>query len=600
MVCFRALSLVVQINSTTRPQTTSLFVTSYTVSYTRGSAVGAKVTQRSVHSPRPGADYLKGDTHQSVVQSGGPSLEHQLSSDTLAQSGACLSLCKCTGFDSWHDGKMYQKSSNVSLLFPSDELMAGGLDVVSVLDLKRTLDPAMFKEDSSVPSRLFEDILRQEYPLTVRVKDIRPAVSVGDNYSGQLHRVTLEVLEDTKVTEQRHLVVKTLPQSETMLRYMEEGGTFARETRMYRDTLPAMTRVLRGTPLSPQYYPSPIPNTVIMQDLAAEGYKMADRLRGLDYAHCVATIRALARFHGASVALLRDSPHALDEYRTTVFVERYRHLMEEFTGRRIIRMASVVEGWPGYERFGDKLRNLGAVVFDKLVTLTEERPGALLVLNHNDLWVNNLMFKRSTDGHIDVRFLDFQLCRVTCAVFDLHHLFGTSASAEVRDGKLDAVLSEYHSELSRVLRSVGCEDKVTSLQQLRAEMDEKELYYLYITSTLLSVILDPESVSEVPNVDNADRNPTFRQIFQKVLLDYERKADKFPNPFENSLNLAPVDTQALFPLRSWYRAIRTASLHLAAINRQATLPAQVMVPSNPSRLAPSRSILLLYTATDVI
>lgn len=45
------------------------------------------------------------------------------------------------------------------------------------------------------------------------------------------------------------------------------------------------------------------PLCLIMEDLAALGFRMVDRQAGLDRAHCMLAIRGLAKFHASSVAL---------------------------------------------------------------------------------------------------------------------------------------------------------------------------------------------------------------------------------------------------------------------------------------------------------
>lgn len=45
------------------------------------------------------------------------------------------------------------------------------------------------------------------------------------------------------------------------------------------------------------------PSSLVLEDLAPLGYRMADRLVGLDLEHCRLAMRNLAKFHASSVAV---------------------------------------------------------------------------------------------------------------------------------------------------------------------------------------------------------------------------------------------------------------------------------------------------------
>jgi hypothetical protein len=59
----------------------------------------------------------------------------------------------------------------------------------------------------------------------------------------------------------------------------------------------------------------------VLQDLCADGFKMAERRQGLDLTHCLLVMRMLARFHAASVVLHDREPHELSVYDKIFFSE---------------------------------------------------------------------------------------------------------------------------------------------------------------------------------------------------------------------------------------------------------------------------------------
>ena len=52
----------------------------------------------------------------------------------------------------------------------------------------------------------------------------------------------------------------------------------------------------------------------MLEDLCAEGFKMADRRQGLDLAHCLLIMRQVAMFHAASVVLHDKDPQSMAIY----------------------------------------------------------------------------------------------------------------------------------------------------------------------------------------------------------------------------------------------------------------------------------------------
>jgi hypothetical protein len=63
------------------------------------------------------------------------------------------------------------------------------------------------------------------------------------------------------------------------------------------------------------------PGTIVMEDLCAQGFKMAERRQGLDLSHCLLVMHLLARFHAASVVLHDRDPETMSLYDKNLFCD---------------------------------------------------------------------------------------------------------------------------------------------------------------------------------------------------------------------------------------------------------------------------------------
>jgi thiamine kinase-like enzyme len=86
-----------------------------------------------------------------------------------------------------------------------------------------------------------------------------------------------------------------------------------------------------------------------------------------------------------------------------------------------------VEKWgPEWETIASKLKNFGQTMISKGIELYKRDDRSFNVFNHNDVWINNLMYKYENARVKDVLLLDYQLSCWGSPAIDLNYfLYGS-------------------------------------------------------------------------------------------------------------------------------------------------------------------------------
>lgn len=138
--------------------------------------------------------------------------------------------------------------------------------------------------------------------------------------------------------------------------------------------------------------------TIVMQDLKAQGFKMADRTRGLDFKHSLLVMKQIGRYHAASVVLQEKKPENFVCFLEGLYGSEAFETSGYFFSKGTTNLAQEVAKWPHFkERFSKKLLNLADNAYTKFLDSLKRCEEEFNVLCHGDLWLNNMMFRYSKE-----------------------------------------------------------------------------------------------------------------------------------------------------------------------------------------------------------
>ncbi|XP_069701095.1 uncharacterized protein [Periplaneta americana] len=267
-------------------------------------------------------------------------------------------------------------------------------------------------------------------------------------------------------------------------------------------------------------------DVLVIEDLAPFGFKIFDRREGFCMKRCMVVMRTLARFHAASAVLHQQEPESMEAFQNSVFSEplTQARLGDYFTGMTNL-LADEVTKWAEFsDELVKKLRIMAPRMVQLAALASKRDEGRFNVLTHDDLWINNIMFR----GYDDVRLIDFQVSHFTSPGNDLQFFVCTSAADEVRKGHITTLLQEYHSTLCESLIAMDYDGKILTFKEVEDEYNRSSLYGFIMAAVFLPATLCrpgcavPSFDSECSQMDgNIYDGSKFRDVMRAMLPEFQ-------------------------------------------------------------------------------
>ncbi|KAH8415482.1 hypothetical protein KR222_000787, partial [Zaprionus bogoriensis] len=371
--------------------------------------------------------------------------------------------------------------------------------------------------------------------------------SSGDNYMSLVKRVTIYDAAGAGAAAAgaakcSSVIIKRQIASLSRRQLYRCEEAFSNEINAYRHVVPLLCRY-SVQPLFPQCYIADTDDgsasgesIIVLQDLKALGFRMQNRLAGLELRQCLLVMKKLAQLHAASLAAqqLESAHFALQcaQMREIVYcadaADFYSRILDTSVQQALDSLnASNTDG-----SLCTPIRlieQLQPALFAKLQqSINAAAAGPLSVVCHGDLWLNNLMFRTQPE---EVIFFDLQAMRRTSPVFDILHFIYTSTRRQLRDVHTDTLLAAYvealHRELGQQLRHTTAARELAelceafSLQRLGEEYVRHVHYGLAISMWILPAVTF--DANNIPDLDvMSELNLTGKEIncTQKLTPEY--------------------------------------------------------------------------------
>ncbi|CAG9801146.1 unnamed protein product [Chironomus riparius] len=301
---------------------------------------------------------------------------------------------------------------------------------------------------------------------------------------------------------------------------LSELNVYHREKIMYENVLTKFENILFnklgekvkfGPKMSMfKYEPNPI---MVLDDLKAEGYEIVERKECLSLKLSKCFLTKIAKFHAAGAKVLqtegmlfdcldRNSPNAAKQDNESPLSLTFLRMHDEFI--------KALRSYGGCDEYADKVekwdRNLLATGY-----LYESKPMkcGLRVLNHGDVWTNNMMFNLDTN---EVLLIDYQLSFWGSPAYDILPFLAASIHDDIKVKHFDELVEFYYQELSESLRKLDYSDPIPNFEEFKDDLMEKGfifagfLEYLFFVKTtsgfsfdMLMFGKDEEALQEVYN-----------------------------------------------------------------------------------------------------
>ncbi|XP_056638895.1 uncharacterized protein LOC130446572 [Diorhabda sublineata] len=363
--------------------------------------------------------------------------------------------------------------------------------------------------------------------------------SKDSGYLSGIIYVTLKNLKNSKTSKKIELVIKKGCDLEAVRSSLAIRDFFITENFMYETVFSTFNKfqMKKGIELFnsfPKYYGHVLlknSEVIIFENLKSKGYKLYNRLKGMDIDHCKIVLKAYAELHSLSFAL-RDQDNETYESLTKNFVDVFKNWLlvpsiENYMHDQLNTFLETLEihgDQTLYNLVKEEMKDILKKALD--VLNSEEKQVAFL---HGDNWNNNYLFQYEENNNSPkaVAILDWQLAAIRSPLFDVGKFLFSVCSKEELD-QLKELLNYYYSIMSQSLIKLGSDpEKIFSYADFKRHW--KSYAWFGFVGGIMMMKLTMLDEEEAPSVEQLDEGKDYNEIFNLKLsgkqLYYQRAKD---------------------------------------------------------------------------
>lgn len=308
--------------------------------------------------------------------------------------------------------------------------------------------------------------------------EIKPDDHEQDHYGSVMFRVLVNYVNNDSTILEKHLIVKTMLVTADQKTSDEGARMFQTEINMYSQVIPQIQQSLQkigdDTQITGKCYhatmnPEPI---LIFEDLTKNGYKSVGW--GGDWETAKKAVDKLVKLHASSYKAFKDGNSGLEKFSANFFTSDFftKVPMFQYSFQCFLE---ILKETPELEQFVPKFENIvannplvkGQNVINAYFRGTEIN---ILVLNHGDFHIKNIMFTENNGATEDVLLIDFQCCVLGPAAIDIIYMLYMFLNDDDRLNRRDEIINYYFSNLTKALEDIGFSGTLPTLNQLYEDL----------------------------------------------------------------------------------------------------------------------------------
>ncbi|XP_068151486.1 uncharacterized protein [Drosophila tropicalis] len=353
----------------------------------------------------------------------------------------------------------------------------------------------------------------------------------GENYCSNIYRANIKYKNTERNNVEISLIVKSMPDEKqailARLHIYNKESIFYMHIKPKLETLMWPHNQIVGHETwelgAKHFYSTTQPEqTIIFEDLCSEGYQLKCRQLGLNFDHAALVMKKLAEYHALTMVMAKNEPETIiDRYpfgllhMDAIKSEPFKLLF----GTQLLKLAALVGDCEGFGSITRKLYRYHEHFTERVLKSVYPLRGAVNVLNHGDLWVNNIFFKYDNQYKVEkVKIIDFQLCFYGSLGFDVNYFLNTSLELDVLRTQRQQLIDIYCDSLMECLKHLPWSKPQPTCEDILEEIRAREAYGFFVAFGFFPLM----SMIGIDSEDNSLKNFHDEEFAkQKVQLMFE-------------------------------------------------------------------------------